>query len=283
MKIHSCGRNIFGLGGAFFHRPLVSFWSAIYMEPPIEYILGARMRRTKEVNEDVLSRGGKYSVVHPPRKKAKDPSPLKVKEVWVQDRRYVVCHNEDQARKDKEDRKAILAALASALEKGDKSLVGNKGYRKYIQSAGKSFSIDTKKCKKEERLDGKWVLRTNTTLSAAEVALKYKQLWMVEKAFRTMKSILDSRPVWHKCDETIRGHVFCSFLSIVLMKHMQDAFDDAGHSIEWDRLKLDLDSLEEVEVDLKGRRFLLRSATTGDVGKAFQAAGVALPPTVRQL
>jgi hypothetical protein len=98
-----------------------------------------------------------------------------------------------------------------------------------------------------------------------------------------MKSILDSRPVWHKRDETIRGHVFCSFLSIVLMKHLQDALDKAGHTIEWNDLKQDLDTLEEVEVDLKGRRFLLRTATAGDVGKAFQAAGVALPPTVRQL
>jgi hypothetical protein len=138
------------------------------MEPRIEYILGARMRKTKEVSEEVLSRGGKFKVVHPPRSKAKDPSPLKVKEVWVEDRRYVVCHNEDQAKKDKEDRKAILASLASALKGGDKSLVGNKGYRKYIQSVGKAFSIDTKKSKKEERYDGKWVLRTNTTLPALD-------------------------------------------------------------------------------------------------------------------
>ena len=249
----------------------------------IVYILGARMRRVKEVRDEVLSRGGKYQVVHPPRKKSKDPSPLKVKEVWVHDRRYVICHNEEQAAKDREDREAILSSLREALKRGDKSLVGNKGYRKYLQSSGKRFAIDEKKIKEEERFDGKWVLRTNTSLAAADVALKYKQLWMVENVFRTMKSILDSRPVWHKCDETIRGHVFCSFLALVVMKHLQGMIAECGFTTEWADFKRDLDALEEVEVNANGKSFVLRSEARGDVGKVFQAARVALPQTVRIL
>jgi len=249
----------------------------------IVYILGARMRRVKEVRDEVLSRGGKYQVVHPPRKKSKDPSPLKVKEVWVDDRRYVICHNEEQAAKDREDREAILSSLREALKRGDKSLVGNKGYRKYLQSSGKRFAIDEKKIKEEERFDGKRVLRTNTSLAAADVALKYKQLWMVENVFRTMKSILDSRPVWHKCDETIRGHVFCSFLALVVMKHLQGMIAECGFTTEWADFKRDLDALEEVEVNANGKSFVLRSEARGDVGKVFQAARVALPQTVRIL
>ena len=66
------------------------------------------------------------------------------------------------------------------------------------------------------------MLTTNTDLPAREVALKYKQLWMVEDVFRSMKSLLDTRPVFHKCDETIRGHVFCSFLALLLRKQLQD-------------------------------------------------------------
>jgi hypothetical protein len=254
-------------------------------ERDLEYILGARMRKTNEVRDEVLSRGGRFKEVYPERRKKKDPSPLKVKEVWVDDRRYVVCLNEEEARKDLEDRKAILASLENALKKGDKSLVGNKGYRKYLKAPpkGEGFLIDEKKIKEEARYDGKWVLRTNTGLPAEEVALKYKQLWMVEQVFRTMKSILDTRPVWHKCDETIRGHVFCSFLALVLRKHLQDALDENGISAEWDDLKKDLDGLEEVEVHASGKRFLLRSEAQGAVGSAFQAARVALPPVVRQI
>ena len=98
------------------------------------YILGARMRNQKEVKEDVLSRAGRYQVV-----KA-DGAPLKVKEVHVEDRRYVVCLNEDRAKKDAADRQAIIASLGEALKKGDKSLVGNKGYRKISRATGPSFA-----------------------------------------------------------------------------------------------------------------------------------------------
>ena len=66
------------------------------------------MRKQKEVQEQVLSRAGRYHVIHGERLTSRDPSPLKVKEVRVEDRRYIVCHNEDQARKDARERAAAF-------------------------------------------------------------------------------------------------------------------------------------------------------------------------------
>lgn len=97
----------------------------------MDYILGARMRSVNEVKRNVLGRSGRYREVWPERARAKDPSPLKVKEVMVEGRRYIVCRNEEQARKDRADREAIVASLRDQLKKGDKSLIGNKGYRRY--------------------------------------------------------------------------------------------------------------------------------------------------------
>jgi transposase len=248
-----------------------------------QYILGARMRKQKEVSHEVLSRGGRYRVVHPPRTKRKDPSPLKVKEVVVEGRRYVVCLNEEEARKDAHDREAIVAALREQLKKGDKSLVGNRGYRKYLKQGTTKFEIDEAKIKQESRYDGKWVLRTNTDLPAADVALKYKQLWMVEHVFRSTKSILETRPIWHKCDETIRGHVFCSFLALVLHKELEDRLEAAGRKFEWSDITRDLMNLQYAQVEQDGKRFLLRSESQGTCGPVFAAAGVALPPTVQQI
>jgi len=154
------------------------------------FILGARMRAVKGVREEVLSRPGRYQAVHGPRNNSHgEPAPLKVKEVQVGERRYIVCHNEEQAEKDRADREAIVAALRARLKRGDKSLVGNRGYRKYLKTAvGRRFMIDEEKVESEPRFDGKWVLQTDTELSAPEVALKYKELWMVEAAFRSVKS-----------------------------------------------------------------------------------------------
>jgi hypothetical protein len=132
------------------------------------------MRSQNEVKDEVLARAGRYHVVHPPRTRSDDPSPLRVKEVWVADRCYVVCLNEDEARKDAADREAIVAALRKQLRAGDTSLVGNKGYRRYLGGGGADhFRIDEAKVTADARYDGKWVLRTNTELDTAEVALQY--------------------------------------------------------------------------------------------------------------
>jgi transposase len=248
-----------------------------------QYILGARMRSQNEVKDEVLARAGRYRVVHPPRVKSDDPSPLKVKEVWAGDRRYIVCLNEDEARKDAADREAIVAALREQLRSGDKSLVGNKGYRRYLSGGGpEHFRIDEAKVAEDARYDGKWVLRTNTDLDSAEVALRYKQLWMVEQWFRSCKSLLQTRPIYHKCDETIRGHVFCSFLALVLRQELQARLEERGHELEWADVIQDLDRLQRIEVEQDGKRFLLRSKVQGACGKVFQAVGVAVPPTVQQ-
>jgi transposase len=255
-----------------------------------EYILGVRMRNQNEVKQEVLSRGGRYQrevpvrgEVHTKKRDKKAPSPLRVKEVMVNEKRYIVCYNEDQARKDKEDREAIIQSLRDALKRGDKSLVGNKGFKKFIKTTEAHFEIDRVKEKEEERYDGKWVLRTNTKLSNEEVALKYKQLWMVESIFRSMKSLLRTRPIYHKCDETIRGHVFCSFLALLLRKELQDRLEKRGWAnIEWADIIQDLDELQEIETVFSNKTFILRSETKGVVGKVIQATGATLPQTVRK-
>jgi hypothetical protein len=240
------------------------------------------MRSQNEVKDEVLSRPGRYRVVHPARVEGDDPSPLKVKEVWVEDRRYVVRLNEDEARKDAADREAIVAALREQLRNGDKSLVGNKGYRRYLSGDDSPhFKVDEAKLAEDARYDGKWVLRTNTGLDSAEVALQYKRLWTVEHWFRSCKSLLQTRPIFHKCDETIRGHVFCSFLALVLRQELRARLAERGHEFEWADVIEDLDRLQVVEVDQDGKRFLLRSEAQGTCGPVFQAVGVALPPTVR--
>lgn len=246
----------------------------------IPYILGSRMRKTKEVRDEVLSRPGRYQEVKTAT--AKGLSSLKVKEVWVDDRRYIICLNEKQARKDEQDRTLIVESLKEQLKKGAKSLVGNKGYRKYLKLDKADVAIDEAKIAEEARYDGKWVLRTNTDLPADMVALKYKELWQVEQAFRDMKSLLDTRPVFHKYDETIRGHVFCSFLALVLRKELDRRLEKAGHSFEWADIKQDLEALQEITIDDQGKTLVIRSECLGTCGKVFQAVGVAIPPIIRE-
>ncbi len=206
-------------------------------EMDCDYILGARMRSVKEVSERVLADRARYEEITPERKTSKDPSPLKVKEVVVEDRRYIVCLNEEQRRKDAADRKAIVEHLREQLKRGDKDLIGNKGYRKYLQAGqGEHFTIDEEKIQEEARYDGQWVLQTNLADEPKIIALAYKELWMVEDMFRTMKTILETRPIYHKRDETIRGHVFCSFLALLLRRALEQRLKEKGEAWEWSEI-----------------------------------------------
>ena len=249
----------------------------------IPYILGARMRKVNEIKLDVLSRPGRYSEVYPEGKSSKDPSPLKVKEVLLNGNRYIVCLNPRQARKDAHDRQAIIDSLEEKIKTGPKTLIGNKGYRKYLKIDRDSVRLDQDRIEYESRFDGKWVLITNTDLPADQVAVKYKELWQVEQVFRDVKSILETRPVYHQRDENIRGHVFCSFLALALRKELDKRLEKAGHSFEWADIKQDLKTLQEVIIEDSGKSLALRTECVGTCGKVFQAVGVAIPPTIREI
>jgi hypothetical protein len=281
-------RARFGLTpvGIVADRGLISQETIEELEKPErggQYLLGARMRSQNEVKDEVLARAGRYRVVHPERQSQQDPAPLKVKEVRVENRRYIVCLNDDEARQDAADRGAIVAALREKLRSGAKSLVGNKGYRRYLSSTGPDhFPSDEAKIEEEARDDGQWVLRTNTDLDPAEVALQFQRLGMVEAWFRSCPSLLQTRPIDHQCDETIRGHVFGSFLALVLRQELEARLARDGHDFEWADVIEDWDRLQMVEVEQDGQRLLLRSELQGTCGTVFRAAGVAVPPTVRQ-
>lgn len=266
-------------------RGMISAQTIAALEAPenkTEYILGVRMRRAKLIRDRVLSHPGSYHQVYPESSDPQKPAPLKVKQVEIDGNRYIVCVNSRQQRKDAADRQAIIDALSEQIKKGPKSLVGNKGYRKYLKIEKGSASIDESKIEYESRFDGKWVLTTNTDLSTEQVALKYKELWQVEKVFRDIKSLLDTRPIFHKRDATIRGHVFCSFLALVLRKELDRRLSLAGHRFEWAEIKQDLKALQRVTIEENGRRLSIRSQSMGVCGKIFKAVGVAMPPTIQE-
>ena len=256
----------------------------------IDYILGVRERATKEIR-GVIADPAPYVPLSIPKAAGRGTTDLLVKEIvrsgrgtdgkpWR--RRYIVCRNPAEADKDQAEREAILGALEAALRRGDKSLIGNRGYRRFLKlSAGRRFEIDPRRIALDALFDGIYVLRTNTRLTPLQAALRYRDRWMVEDIFRSAKSLLATRPIFHKYDETIRGHVFCSFLALLLRKELGDRLAAAGHHLEWADIVQDLERLSETEVEQDGKRYLLRNTAPGCAGIVLRTLGVALPPLVR--
>jgi len=253
-----------------------------------DYILGVRERSEKVVRETVLNDKAAFTPLLIER--ASGETQLFVKEVMVKGRRYIVCRNEAEAKKDREDRQAIIQALDAQLRKGDKALIGNAAYRRYLRRVGTddgdtqpAFEIDAGKLADEARFDGIFVLRIpeEAKITPLQAVLRYRDLLQVEDLFRTAKSLMQTRPIYHSSDAAIRGHVFCSFLALVLRKELQARCDKAGITLEWADILRDLDRLQEVTIERDGQKITLRTPTQGTIGPLFKAAGIALPKNVR--
>jgi hypothetical protein len=249
----------------------------------IDYILGVRERSTREVREDVIDDDGVTVPLAIPRQKGE--TQLAIKTVTIGGRRYVLCRNEEEAKKDAEARAAILAALERKLAQGDKSLVSNTGFRRFLGSRkGERFTIDPAKVEADARFDGLFILRTNTKLSALQVVLRYRNLLAVEDAFKTTKALLATRPIFHKTDAAIRGHVFVSFLALLLRKELIDRLATRRPKVlEWQRILDDLADLSEVEVEQDGRRARLRTAPGPTIDPLCRALGITLPPVFQEI
>jgi transposase len=126
------------------------------------------------------------------------------------------------------------------------------------------------------------VLPTNARVTPLQAVLRYRDLLQVEDLFRRAKAILRTRPIYHSSDAAIRGHVFRSFLALMLQKELADLCHNHSLTVEWADLLRDLDRLQEATIETDGKRITPRTAVAGQVGCVFQAAGVALPPNLHE-
>jgi hypothetical protein len=277
-------RHRFGIGRVCVvaDRGMISAATVTALEDRgLEYILGARERSSAVVRDIVLNDETPFTPLAIERQRGE--TQLFVKEVKVGKQRYVVCRNEAEASKDKAERQAIVAGLEAQLKKGDKALIGNSAYRRYLRTTAKNvFEIDAGKLAEEARYDGIFVLRTNARISPLQAALRYRDLLQVETLFRAAKATFDTRPIYHSSDAAIRGHVFCSFLALVLHKELAGVCEAAGIQPEWQAFLRDLDRMQVGTLTKDGKSLTVRTPVTGQLGAIFKAAGVALPPNVKE-
>src|SRR6185295_8782482 len=203
-----------------------------------KYILAARMRAGDEVTHEVLTRPGRYHVV---------AENLRVKEVIVGDgearRRYVICHNPTEEKRQREHRARLLldlkAELASLSTKTDqantqrgRALLTSMRFGRYLRHQGGRLHIDRAAVAQAGRYDGKWVVTSNDdTLTPEDLALGYKQLLRVESCWRTLKSGLRMRPVFHRLAERIQAHVTISVLALLLERIAEIRAQDTWRNI----------------------------------------------------
>lgn len=256
-------------------RGMVSKGNITFLEKEkFGYILGVRLRKVKRVRKEVLARPGRYREV---------AENLQVKDVELDGERYIVCLNPEEEKREREMREQIVEELKTKLGSSPSSLITNRGYKKYLKIRKASITLDLDKIEEEARFDGKFVLTTNTELSSEEVAVTYKNLLQVECAFRSLKDILATRPVYHQTPENTKGHVFCSYLALLLVIELRRRLREKGEVPSWPEVIRDLRTLQAIKIEIDGKSFLLRSDFEGVAHRCFMAAGVKPPPVISQM
>lgn len=241
----------------------------------VDYILGMRLRKNKEVSAEVLRRAGRYHEI---------ADNLRVKEVRIGERRYVVCHNPEEEERDRKRREEIIERTRQDLnKKGAQAFVMPRGLRRFVELVGGELVLKEAAIRQESRYDGKWVLRTSTNMPTAEVALAYKSLWQIEHAFRELKSGLEIRPVFLRTEDHVRGHLVVCFLALVLEAALARLLKSRDTSDSYREVLADLEQLRAVRLETRGKTWLWRTELPGKAYGAFQAVGVRPPPRVQSL
>ena len=240
----------------------------------LPYILGARMRRNHE-SERALDDPGEYLEVR---------KGLKVKDIQVDGTRYVLCLNEEQVARDAAVRNNVVEHLQKELKKRKGKGLVKLPAKRFLTSAGTlELTVDLDKVEADARYDGKYLLRTDTDLSAADVAVAYKRLWKVERGFRDLKSELDLRPVFHRTEDRICAHVFLCFLALLsecVLDHLYRKAWPDSESESWREAKDAAFALSAVCERRGGKEVIQVLNRNDDAERIFHALGVPLPKSL---
>jgi len=248
-----------------------------------KYIVCMPVTRGSEVSEEVITRAGRYSEV---------AGNLRVKEIVVGDgerrRRYVVCHNPEEQKRQRHHRARVLSELQAELatledldsrhySKRIFELVASRRYGRYLRrtKTGK-LRLDRAAVRAAEKLDGKFVVHSNDdTLSAEDLALGYKQLMRVEQAWRQLKSGLRMRPVFHYVPHRIHAHVFLTVLALLLERVAEQACGDT-----WRNIRDDLKHIKLAQLAGPDGTIWQVTEPRPEARNRLKSLGITNPPTV---
>src|SRR6266487_2842725 len=244
------------------------------------YIVAERVRGGSAEARAALARAGRYHAV---------AGNLEVKQVRLGDgarsQRFVICHNPEVAARDKIVRGNLLAYLQDKIAGTDDwpqqrrdELAGELRttpalFRLLRRTKDGKLRISKGAVANEARFDGKFLLRTSDdTLTPADLAAAYKQLYQVERGWRDLKGALRLRPVFHYREDRIRAHIQLCWLALLLIRTIEYQAQDT-----WRNIRHELDRMHLVTLQAGDGRVAQRSVTTPGQQHIFKALRLTEP------
>ena len=247
------------------------------------YLLATRLNSVKEANQDVLSRPGRY-------RKVSDN--LHVKQVvvggdGVRRRRYLLCYNPKEAKRQQKRRQEIVQQLEQELARHRNmsataqwaiDLLASQRTKRYLAiTAQGQIRLDKKAIQQAARTDGKWVIQTNDdTLTPEDAACAYKSLSVIERCFRTLKSTqLKLNPVYHRLSRRLEAHVKICVMALLIERVAELACEQS-----WSQLRHVLTDMQAIEFHTTSHLFFKRNEASSELRNILKKLAIPLPSSV---
>lgn len=238
-------------------------------ESEYEYIVGIKMRRLdKSTRVELLSPLGFNKVARS----------LEVKEKILDGKRYIICYNPEEAEEDARDREYFMKIIKEKIDKNTiKDWIIKNGYKKYLKVSGAEIKLDEERLRKEALYDGKWILLTNTDFPSRDISFYYKGLWQIERGFRSLKTELETAPIYHWIEPRIRAHIYICFLALVMRIALQKKIKAIDHSLSFSEVIRDVSKIKATKLKINNEEFIIRTDLTGNAHVAFKAVNMRVP------
>jgi len=247
-----------------------------------KYLMATRMANSAEIKQEVLSKKGRYITV---------ADNLQAKEVIVGEgerrRRYILCYNPREARRQKKHRAEILEMLEAEISRHPKNsasaqwaieLQASRRFKRYLTvSKSNKLRVDRGKVREAERYDGKWVLETNDdTISLEDAACGYKGLMVIERCFRSLKRTqIKMTPMYHWAPRRIEAHVRICVLALLI-----ERIAELECNKSWHKIRHILGKLQATKFFNLNHSFHCRNEPTQDVRNLLKDLKISLPKSV---
>lgn len=238
-------------------------------ESKYEYIVGIKMRRLDKTSKfELLSPLGFNKIT----------DTLEVKEKVINGRRYIICYNPEEAEEEARKREYFKKILSEKIDKNTiKDWVIKNGYKKYINITGAEIKLNEERLRKEVIYDGKWILLTNTDFPSRDISFYYKGLWKIERGFRSLKTELETAPVYHWTEPRIRAHIYICFLALVMRIGLEKRIKAIDTKYNFSEVVMDLARIKATKLRINNEELIIRTDLTGNAHVGFKAVNMRVP------
>lgn len=256
---------------------------ALTIENGYEYILGERLKSLPKGIKGPLLTLSNYKHEWIYKDNEGEQISIRYTTIKHEGKTIIATYSQSRAKKDRMDREKKLATAQKMI--ANPSLLKKKPARFFLQSTGpETYILDKEKVKQAELYDGFLAISTNNeNLSIAEVLEQYKQLYKIEHSFRSLKSHLETRPMFHWTDKRIEGHICLCYMAFALLNFTLQKVNATKPVLTEGSLRKTLDQMQVSLLQHNDEKVYIRSAQSTNEVTLQKAMGVQpLQPLVRE-